>query len=154
MTRRRREQRGSARHGVLAWLVGSILLGCASTQLTPDENHPASATAESIAVAPVGGALARDYEPRAQTSTGGASSSGSAHEHGSHGTGSHEEKPTTVGGATEAEEPPPSPNPNESASKWTCTMHPEIIRDKPGNCPICGMKLVPVQPKGSSGAKP
>src|SRR5882724_4156388 len=25
---------------------------------------------------------------------------------------------------------------------WTCSMHPEIIRDKPGNCPICGMELV------------
>jgi len=25
---------------------------------------------------------------------------------------------------------------------WTCSMHPEIIRDHPGNCPICGMVLV------------
>src|SRR5437762_5446173 len=25
---------------------------------------------------------------------------------------------------------------------YTCPMHPQIIRDKPGNCPICGMKLV------------
>ncbi|MFH1549336.1 MAG: efflux RND transporter periplasmic adaptor subunit [Planctomycetota bacterium] len=25
---------------------------------------------------------------------------------------------------------------------WTCSMHPQIIRDKPGNCPICGMSLV------------
>ncbi len=25
---------------------------------------------------------------------------------------------------------------------WTCSMHPEIIRDKPGNCPICGMELI------------
>ena len=25
---------------------------------------------------------------------------------------------------------------------YTCSMHPEIIRDKPGDCPICGMKLV------------
>jgi len=25
---------------------------------------------------------------------------------------------------------------------WTCSMHPEIIRDKPGTCPICGMELV------------
>jgi ABC-type oligopeptide transport system substrate-binding subunit len=26
--------------------------------------------------------------------------------------------------------------------EYTCTMHPEIIRDKPGDCPICGMTLV------------
>lgn len=25
---------------------------------------------------------------------------------------------------------------------YTCSMHPEIIRDKPGDCPICGMHLV------------
>ncbi|HMN86013.1 MAG TPA: heavy metal-binding domain-containing protein, partial [Bauldia sp.] len=22
---------------------------------------------------------------------------------------------------------------------WTCPMHPEIVRDGPGSCPICGM---------------
>jgi Cu+-exporting ATPase len=26
---------------------------------------------------------------------------------------------------------------------YTCPMHPQIRSDKPGNCPICGMKLVP-----------
>ena len=25
---------------------------------------------------------------------------------------------------------------------WTCTMHPEINKGEPGNCPKCGMKLV------------
>jgi Cu(I)/Ag(I) efflux system membrane fusion protein len=25
---------------------------------------------------------------------------------------------------------------------YTCSMHPQIIQDHPGNCPICGMKLV------------
>jgi PBP1b-binding outer membrane lipoprotein LpoB len=25
---------------------------------------------------------------------------------------------------------------------YTCTMHPQIIKDKPGKCPICGMDLV------------
>jgi len=27
---------------------------------------------------------------------------------------------------------------------WTCSMHPQIRRDGPGKCPICGMELVPV----------
>jgi len=33
---------------------------------------------------------------------------------------------------------------NVTASKelYTCSMHPEIVKDKPGDCPICGMKLV------------
>jgi RND family efflux transporter MFP subunit len=33
--------------------------------------------------------------------------------------------------------------PAESGQLYTCPMHPQIIRDQPGNCPICGMKLVP-----------
>ena len=31
--------------------------------------------------------------------------------------------------------------------EYTCPMHPEIIQDKPGNCPKCGMNLVPVKTK-------
>ncbi len=31
---------------------------------------------------------------------------------------------------------------NFQSEVYTCSMHPEIIRDKPGNCPICGMNLV------------
>lgn len=34
------------------------------------------------------------------------------------------------------------PPPDAAKAVYTCSMHPEIIRDKPGNCPICGMALV------------
>ena len=34
---------------------------------------------------------------------------------------------------------------------WTCPMHPEILRDAPGSCPICGMALEPVMPGTDSG---
>ena len=27
---------------------------------------------------------------------------------------------------------------------WTCSMHPQIRMDKPGQCPICGMDLIPL----------
>jgi copper/silver-translocating P-type ATPase len=30
-----------------------------------------------------------------------------------------------------------------SANEWTCPMHPEVVRDAPGSCPICGMALEP-----------
>ena len=32
---------------------------------------------------------------------------------------------------------------------YHCPMHPTYISDKPGNCPICGMKLVPMEPSSS-----
>ena len=28
---------------------------------------------------------------------------------------------------------------------WTCGMHPDVIQDHPGTCPICQMDLVPLQ---------
>ena len=31
-------------------------------------------------------------------------------------------------------------------TRYTCPMHPQIIRDAPGNCPICGMTLEPLLP--------
>jgi multidrug efflux pump subunit AcrA (membrane-fusion protein)/rubrerythrin len=37
---------------------------------------------------------------------------------------------------------------------YTCGMHPQIIQNKPGDCPICGMKLTPVRKEGSSNAPP
>jgi Cu+-exporting ATPase len=42
----------------------------------------------------------------------------------------------------------PAPHPpakTESNITYTCPMHPEIVRDAPGSCPICGMALEPRQ---------
>ena len=36
------------------------------------------------------------------------------------------------------------PQPAPKDQKYTCPMHPEIVRDGPGSCPICGMALEPV----------
>jgi len=33
-----------------------------------------------------------------------------------------------------------------SGTIWTCPMHPQIRWDHPGNCPICGMALEPLEP--------
>ncbi|MFT6658974.1 MAG: Ni,Fe-hydrogenase III large subunit/DNA-directed RNA polymerase subunit M [Maritalea sp.] len=32
----------------------------------------------------------------------------------------------------------------ETPAQYTCPIHPEVVSDKPGNCPKCGMFLVPV----------
>src|SRR5579859_8026433 len=41
-----------------------------------------------------------------------------------------------------------------SGTVYTCPMHPQIRRNAPGNCPICGMALEPVQPSLEGGASP
>jgi membrane fusion protein, copper/silver efflux system len=44
---------------------------------------------------------------------------------------------------------------SSSEQKYHCPMHPTYISDKPGDCPICGMKLVPIPAdSGSHEAKP
>src|SRR5207244_7587677 len=41
----------------------------------------------------------------------------------------------------------------EEKQKYTCPMHPEVITDHPGNCPKCGMKLVPIEQRKGSTSK-
>jgi len=44
--------------------------------------------------------------------------------------------------------------PAAPGAKYTCPMHPEIVRDGPGSCPICGMALEPVLPTADDGPNP
>jgi len=41
----------------------------------------------------------------------------------------------------------------EEKQLYSCGMHPEVISDKPGNCPICGMKLTPIRDTGQTTAQ-
>lgn len=50
---------------------------------------------------------------------------------------------------------PPAPEPMPEGTKYTCPMDPEIVRDEPGTCPICGMALEPMGiPTGEEGPNP
>jgi P-type Cu+ transporter len=39
--------------------------------------------------------------------------------------------------------PAPHEPTGPTATEYTCPMHPEVVRDRPGACPICGMALEP-----------
>jgi len=44
--------------------------------------------------------------------------------------------------------------PPRSAARYSCPMHPEIVRDEPGDCPICGMALEPIEPSAEDEDSP
>jgi Cu+-exporting ATPase len=41
---------------------------------------------------------------------------------------------------------PEAPPVSAAAGPWTCPMHPEVLQDRPGSCPLCGMALEPRLP--------
>ncbi len=45
---------------------------------------------------------------------------------------------------------PHQENKSETAVYYTCTMHSQIRKEKPGDCPICGMKLIKVELTGGA----
>jgi Cu+-exporting ATPase len=49
---------------------------------------------------------------------------------------------------------PTSALPKGRETLWTCPMHPQIVRQQPGSCPICGMALEPMTPAAGDTANP
>ena len=39
---------------------------------------------------------------------------------------------------------------SSEAEIWTCSMHPQIRQNEPGDCPICGMDLIPLEENTSN----
>jgi P-type Cu+ transporter len=48
--------------------------------------------------------------------------------------------------AAAASRAPAPETPRDGTALYTCPMHPQIVQQGPGNCPICGMALEPVAP--------
>lgn len=40
-----------------------------------------------------------------------------------------------------------------SGQQYSCSMHPDIVKNQSGSCPICGMDLIPLEPDDSSELK-
>ena len=39
---------------------------------------------------------------------------------------------------------PRQPGTGPVEGDWTCSMHPQVRQSRPGQCPLCGMNLIPV----------
>ena len=50
--------------------------------------------------------------------------------------------------------PAPATSAPAGSGRWTCPMHPEVVRGGPGPCPICGMALEPMQPAAAGESNP
>jgi hypothetical protein len=93
-------------------------------------------------LAPAGQALEESFDPKPlDGSQGHEKHSSEAHQHGE-AAGSH--GASDPKGASDAKGGSDPKGTSDEAARWTCSMHPEIVRAEPGNCPICGMKLVPM----------
>jgi len=54
-----------------------------------------------------------------------------------------EANPSTWGGPKEIAKPQRAADGAPTGGEYTCPMHPEVVRNGPGDCPICGMALEP-----------
>lgn len=78
------------------------------------------------------------------------------HDHCCHGTsptGSHPQHATEPAGQSRGPKDPQS-GALARPGQYTCPMHPQIVRDGPGNCPVCGMALEPVLAMAGHGEDP
>jgi len=74
-----------------------------------------------------------------------------SHEHRGHEHHGHAHHGHVHADAVKQPVPPPAQG---GATEYTCPMHPEIVRDAPGSCPICGMALEPRMPTLEAGPDP
>jgi hypothetical protein len=107
--------------------LAMLSAACVSTDL-PESSRDASDPRTETAPPQAGiGALAADFDPERVAPP--APAGADPHAGHGHGHGPEEKAPAQEAGTT-----------------YTCPHHPEVVSDKPGSCPKCGMDLEPKKP--------
>lgn len=107
-------------------LFASTLAACTGTALTASGNHPGNPEAPPAKL-PVIESLKADLTDATSPVLG--ATGGHAHDHAAHDHAAHEQ-----------DDAKPS---DDKATRYTCSMHPEVVTNEPGKCPKCGMALIP-----------
>ena len=143
----RTDQHGRIRLGILFYAAVMTVpaLGCAS-QPKPrptalDPSNPAAPESPPLAVTALGSSSPNlsSATPEAASSRDAKPPSGAEHGHSHEGSppAADKDENMTSEGGKKGKQP---------VTIYTCPMHPEVISDKPGRCPKCGMTLVPKEP--------
>jgi hypothetical protein len=122
--------------GIVA--AAALLVGCGAVEERPLANdHPANPEAAEAPLPPRSKTLdlaSADPFPTAPAREPEVPYAGHAPAHGAHGHEAPAATTPTASGAAGA------------AAVYTCPMDPEVISDKPGRCPKCGMQLELAKP--------
>ena len=123
---------------------GGILAGCASPgAIELPIDHPANPAAAQSPLAPASTTL--DWAPAPSREAGAAESRAGAQQ-GHHRPADTPPQESNAAATPRGEAAGRAAAAPASAAAFTCPMHPEVTRDKPGRCPICGMNLVAKEP--------
>lgn len=128
----------------LAFVVAAALIvGCAAEpDLRPQSaNDPANPQAPEPAAAPLPPPLTLEPPPNMTSDTRSQVPEDALPGMGMKGMDMPEVPGIGHGSAPAATQP--TTQPAAGHTLYTCKMHPQVVSDQPGKCPICGMKLVP-----------
>ena len=121
-------------------MAAALLLGACASEPTPrparlDPANPAAAESPALAVNSLaGGGPALEASPPAAEPAEPPAPAAAAH-------GEHQHGAAAAPAETGAKDQPAGAD--KKATTYTCPMDADVVSDKPGRCPKCGMNLVP-----------